>query len=85
MAMETLPKRSSEATERRFSSPPTSLVLLLSAVSQAAIFWPAPASGLDRTTPSLETMVSVMEPIGITCPALATMCLWPFMVSRYFG
>src|SRR5438874_9922721 len=85
MAMETLPKRNSEATERRFSSPPMARVALASAVSQAGLGAPAPARGLDRTTPSLETMVSVIEPIGITCPALATICLWPLMVSRYLG
>ena len=30
-------------------------------------------------------MVSVIEPIAITWPGLATICGWPLITSRYFG
>ena len=85
MATFTLPNVNIDATERAFSSPPTSRDALLSAVSQTGLAVPAPANGLDSTTPSLETMVSVMEPIWITSPGLATICLEPLMACRYFG
>ena len=45
---------------------------ILAALSQAESFAPAPASGLDKVTPSADTMVSVVEPIGIACDRDAT-------------
>ena len=62
MAILTLPKLSSEATERMFSSPPSGLVLLLTALSQAGFGVPAPASGLDSSElPGLGEGVAMLD------------------------